>query len=146
MKTTLLSIFWVFCLSTYGQTSDILYVPNQKSLVLSYNNNHNPIGFYIGGYFCTSFPQPYIYTTPISFINRAGVNLVIFNNSISVMGGGYFESYVDSLSIQPDIWIRFNPLRTFLKTPKGFDFSVGVNYMKGFRYGVGLSIPFRGIY
>ena len=146
MKTTLLSIFWFFCLSTYGQTSDILYVPDQKSLVLSYNNNHNPIGFYIGGYFRTSFPQPYIYTTPISFINRAGVNLVIFNNSISVMGGGFFESYIDSLSIQPDIWIRFNPLRTFLKTPKGFDFSVGVNYMKGFRYGVGLSIPFRGIY
>lgn len=146
MKTILTSFFLLFCFSTFGQTSDILYVPNQKSLVLTYNNNHNPLGFYIGGYFRTSFPQPYIYTTPISFINRAGVNIVVFNNSISIMGGGYFESYVDSLSIQPDIWIRFNPLRTLLKTPKGFDFSIGVNYMKGFRYGVGLSIPFRGIY
>jgi len=146
MKTILLSIFLLFCSSTFGQTSDILYVPDQKSLVLTYNNNHNFLGFYMGGYFRTSFPQPYIYTTPLSLINRAGVNIVVFNNSISIMGGGYLESYFDSLSIQPDIWIRFNPLRTLLKTPKGFDFSIGVNYMKGVRYGVGLSIPFRGIY
>jgi hypothetical protein len=62
------------------------------------------------------------------------------------MGGGYFENFVDSLGIQPDIWIRINPLRTILKNPKGFDFSIGINYMKEFRYAVGLSIPFRSIY
>jgi len=146
MKTILISIFCILNFSIFGQTSDILYVPNPKSLVLTYNNNHNPLGFYIGGYFRTSFSQPYIYTTPISFINRAGINLVIYNNSISIMGGGYFENFVDSLGIQPDIWLRINPLRTILKNPKGFDFSIGINYMREFRYAVGLSIPFRSIY
>jgi len=145
MKTILLSILLFFSVKSFSQTTDILYVPDQKSLLLTYKG-WSPLGFYLGGYFITNFPQPYIYTTPISIINRAGINLNV-DNKISVMGGFFIESFQDSLSLEPDIWVKVNPLRTILKTDRGFDFSLGVNYMKReFRYAVGLSIPIRGIY
>jgi hypothetical protein len=146
MKTIIISLLSLITFSTFGQTSDILYVPNQNSVVLTYNNNHNPIGFYLGGYVRTSFPQPYIYTTPISFINRLGINVNVYNNSFTVMGGTYVQTFNDSLSFKPDIWIKVNPLRLLLKTEKGLDFSLGLNYMEEFRIGIGLSIPFGGIY
>ena len=144
MKTIFISIFILLAVKCFSQICDILYVPNQKSLVATYKGR-TPLGFYMGGYFRSSFPQPYIYTTPITFINRLGVNFN-YQNKVSLMGGFFVENFVDSLSLKPDIWIKVNPLRTLLKTDKGFDFSVGVNYMKGFRYAVGLSIPFGGIY
>lgn len=145
MKTTLISILLFFSVKSFSQTTDILYVPGQKSLLLTYKG-WSPLGFYLGGYFITNFPQPYIYTTPISIINRAGINLNI-DNKVSVMGGFFIESFQDSLSLKPDIWVKVNPLRTLLKTDRGFDFSLGVNYMnKELRYAVGLSIPIRGIY
>jgi hypothetical protein len=62
------------------------------------------------------------------------------------MGGAYIQNFQDSLSLKPDIWLKINPLRTLLKTDRGFDFSFGINYMEKFRYAVGLSIPFGGIY
>lgn len=138
-------ILLFFGTRVFSQTTDILYVPDQKSLLLTYKG-WSPLGFYLGGYFITNFPQPYIYTTPISIINRAGINLNV-DNKVSVMGGFFIESFQDSLSLKPDIWVKVNPLRTILKTDRGFDFSLGVNYMKReFRYAVGLSIPIRGIY
>ena len=144
MKTIYISIFLLFVVTTVkSQSSDLMYVPDQKSLVVSYNNTYTPIGFYLGGYFTTSLPQPYIYTTPLSIINRIGLSFS--TGQISVMGGAYVKSYVDSLAMKPDIWIKIYPLRILTKTKKGFDFTFGVNYMDKFRYGVGLSIPF-GIY
>jgi len=144
MKTTFISLILLISLKSFSQTSDILYVPDQKSLVATYAPFH-PLGFYIGGYLVTSFPQPFIYTTPMSIINRLGVN-INHRNKISVMGGAYIQNFQDSLSLKPDIWLKINPLRTLLKTDRGFDFSFGINYMEKFRYAVGLSIPFGGIY
>ena len=146
MKTIITSIFLLFCFSLKSQTSDILYIPSQKSLLVTYNNYHSPLGFYAGGYYRTTFPQPYIYTTPVSFINRIGINVNVYKNSIGVMGGTYVQTFRDSLSFKPDIWIKVNPLRFLLKTNRGFDFSIGLNYMEEFRMGIGLSIPFGGIY
>ncbi len=80
----------------------------------------------------------------MSRINRVGLSLT--NHQISIMGGIFGESYYDSVSIKPDIWLKIHPIRILTKTNKGIDLSLGVNYMKGVRYGVGLSIPFRGIY
>jgi len=146
MKTIIISIFLLFTgLSVKSQTTDLMYVPDQKSLVATYNSNYTPIGFYVGGYYKTSFPHPYVYTTPVSFINRMGLNVNVYKNSIALMGGAYVQSFRDRLDFKPDIWIKVNPLRFLLKTNRGFDFSVGVNYMEEFRLGVGLSIPF-GIY
>ena len=130
-------------LSVKSQTTDLMYVPDQKSLVATYNSNYSPIGFYVGGYFTTSFPQPYIYTTPMSIMNRIGLSFS--NGQVGVMLGANLKSYVDSLSMSPDIWFKVYPLRLITKTKRGFDFTVGINCGDKLSYGIGLSIPL-GIY
>ena len=144
MKTIITTFLFFICSMLYGQTADVMYVKDQNSLVATYNSNYSPIGYYVGGYFRTSFPQPYIYTTPASFMNRVGISVT--NNKVSVMGGAFIESYVDKIELQPDVWIKVYPLRIITNTERGFDFTFGVNYMKGFRFGVGIAIPFDGIY
>lgn len=142
MKTTITTLLLLVSSVIYGQTSDIMYVPNDRSVVATYNNNYNGLGFYLGGYITTSFPQPYIYTTPQSRINRVGVSLS-FNNKISVMGGTYLENFSSEINFQPDVWVKIYPLRILLDVERGPDFTLGINYMNGINYGVGLSIPFR---
>jgi hypothetical protein len=144
MKTTITSILILFVLNLNAQTADVMYVPNQKSLVATYNSNFSPLGYYIGGYFRTTLPQPYIYTTPASFINRIGVSIT--NYKVSIMGGAFIESFVDKIELEPDVWVKIYPLRIITNTKRGPDFTLGVNYMKGFRVGVGIAIPFGGIY
>ena len=144
MKTIITILLLFFYTIVNGQTADVMYVKDQNSLVATYNSNYSPIGYYVGGYFRTSFPQPYIYTTPASFLNRVGISVT--NNKVSVMGGAFIESYVDKIELQPDIWVKIYPLRIITNTERGFDFTFGVNYMKGFRLGVGIAIPFDGIY
>ncbi len=144
MKTIIISIFLLFVgVSVKGQTTDIMYVPTQKSLVATYNSNYTPIGFYVGGCFTSSYPQPFVYTTPLSILNRVGLSFS--NGQVGLMTGMFVKSYVDSLSINPDFWLKVHPLRIITKTKTGFDFTVGLNYSEEFRIGVGLSIPF-GIY
>jgi hypothetical protein len=141
MKTTLTLILIFICSLVNGQTSDVMYVPNDKSAVVTYNNNYNGLGFYVGGYITTSFPQPYIYTTPQSRMNRAGISLT--NHKVSVMGGVFLENYLDEVKFKPDVWVKIYPLRIILDVKAGPDFTLGVNYMNGINYGVGLSIPIR---
>ena len=140
MKTTLLLFLLFISFVGKSQTSDIMYVPDEKSLVVTYNNNYNGFGYYIGGYVTTTFPQPYIYTTPQSRINRIGISLT--NHKFSVMGGVFGENYVDGVDFKPDVWIKAYPLRILTNTKRGPDFTVGINFMQGIRYGFGLSIPF----
>ena len=141
MKTTLTLILILICSLVNGQTSDVMYVPNDKSAVVTYNNNYNGLGFYVGGYITTSFPQPYIYTTPQSRMNRAGISLT--NHKVSVMGGVFLENYLDEVKFKPDVWVKIYPFRIILDVKDGPDFTLGVNYMNGINYGVGLSIPIR---
>jgi hypothetical protein len=141
MKTTLTLILIFICSLVNGQTSDVMYVPNDKSAVVTYNNNYNGLGFYVGGYITTSFPQPYIYTTPQSRMNRAGISLT--NHKVSVMGGVFLENYLDEVKFKPDVWVKIYPFRIILDVKDGPDFTLGVNYMNGINYGVGLSIPIR---
>jgi hypothetical protein len=138
---TILTLFLLF-ISFVGksQTSDIMYVPDEKSLVVTYNNNYNGFGYYIGAYVTTTFPQPYIYTTPQSRMNRVGISLT--NHKFSIMGGVFGETYVDGVNFKPDVWIKAYPLRILTNTKRGPDFTVGINFMQGIRYGFGLSIPF----
>lgn len=144
MKTTLTTILLLITLNSYSQTSDVMWVPDQKTLVATYNSELTGIGFYMGGYLLTSFPAPYIYTTPVSRFNRVGLSFT--NHQVGLMVGGFMEAFQDSISVKPDIWLKIHPVRILTKTKRGLDFTIGVNYMDGFRYGVGLSIPFRGIY
>jgi hypothetical protein len=144
MKTITISIFFLFMVTTLkSQTSDLMYVPDQKGLVVTYNSNYSPIGFYVGGYYTSHFPQPYIYTTPLSIMNRIGISFS--NGQVGLMVGAQVKSYVDSLALGPDIWFKVYPLRLLTKTKRGPDFTVGINCGDKVRYGVGLSIPF-GIY
>lgn len=138
---TILTLFLLFIsFIVKSQTSDIIYVPDEKSLVVTYNNNYNGIGYYIGAYVTTTFPQPYIYTTPQSRMNRIGLSLT--NHQFSVMGGVFAETYVDGFEFKPDVWIKAYPLRILTNTKRGPDFTVGINFMQGIRYGFGISIPF----
>ena len=144
MKTTLTTILLLISLNSFSQTSDVMWVPDQKTLVATYNSELTGVGFYMGGYLLTSFPAPYIYTTPVSRFNRVGLSFT--NHQVGLMVGGFMEAFQDSISVKPDIWLKIHPIRILTKTKRGLDFTIGVNYMDGFRYGVGLSIPFRGIY
>jgi hypothetical protein len=121
-----------------------LYIPSQKSLVASYN--YKQIGCYIGGYYVTTFPHPYIYTTPLTIVNRAGLTYVNKNNTFSIMGGAYIKSYFDEVELTPDIWVKVYPIRMITKDKTSLDFALGINYMDGFRFGIGVSIPYGSIY
>lgn len=143
MKTTITTILLFICLIGKSQTSDIMYVPDQKTLVVTYTSNYSPIGFYLGGYYMTTFPQPFIYTTPASIINRVGISFS--NGQVGVMVGAQVKSYVDSLDLGPDIWFKVYPLRLLTKTKRGPDITIGINCGNKISYGIGLSIPL-GIY
>ena len=97
---------------------------------------------YVGGYYITTLPQPYIYTTPMSIMNRIGLTYVNKDNTYSIMCGAFLQSYFDHVDMTPDVWVKFYPIRMITKDKKSLDFSLGVNYSNGFRYGVGLSFPF----
>lgn len=140
MKTTLTLFLLFISLIGKSQTSDVMYVPEQKSLVVTYNNNYNGFGYYIGGYITSSFPQPYIYTTPQSRMNRVGLSFS--NSKVSVMGGVFAETFVDRIEFAPDVWVKAYPLRLLTNLKRIPDVTVGVNFMKGVRYGFGISIPF----
>jgi hypothetical protein len=145
MKTTLTTIFLLVTLVSNGQSSDIIYTPKDKSLIASYNFYNNMAGLYIGGVITTTFPTQYTYTTPTSRINRIGLSLG--SGKVNLMVGGYMERVVsDSFTIRPDFWVKVYPLRIITNTKEGFDFILAINYMRGFSYGVGITIPFRGIY
>ena len=144
MKKSITIILLFVSVIVRAQQSDILYVPSQKSLVASYN--YKQIGCYIGGYYVTTFPHPYIYTTPLTIVNRAGLTYVNKNNTFSIMGGAYIKSYFDEVELTPDIWVKVYPIRMITKDKTSLDFALGVNYMDGFRFGVGVSIPYGSIY
>jgi hypothetical protein len=128
MKTILTTILLLLSLTVKAQQCDVLYVPSQKSLVASYN--YKQIGLYCGGYYVTTFPHPYIYTTPLTIINRVGLTYVNF----------------DGPELSPDIWVKIYPIRMITHEKTNMDFAVGINYMDGFRFGIGLSIPYGSIY
>jgi hypothetical protein len=146
MKTILLSFLFLVSIKTYSQTTDIIYVPTEKTAVVSLKYNFSPIGIYAGGYVTKDFPIPFTYTTPMSIINRVGLTITGSQNKWGVMAGVKVNNYQNKVELKPDMWINFYPLRTLLNTPNGFDFIFSLNYQHKLSYGVGLSIPFGGIY
>ena len=136
--TTIILLFST--LSVSSQQTDVLYIPGQNSLVASCNLRQ--VGVYIGGYYMTALPQPYIYTTPISIMNRVGLSYINKENTYSIMGGAFLQSYYDHIGLTPDIWVKIYPIRLITKNSKSMDFSLGLNYSDGFRFGVGISISY----
>lgn len=146
MKTIILSFLLFLGFKGYGQVADVMWVPSQKSLVASQRPYHSPLGVYVGGYYTTNFPSPYIYTTPLSIFNRVGINYVGPKQKWGFMGGVYFENKKELKEYKPDFWLKIYPLRIITGANTGLDLTVGINYMEGFRYGIGLSLPTSGIY
>jgi hypothetical protein len=146
MKTTILILFTFFCLSSYSQTSDIIWVPSQKSVVATLRPYHSQFGWYMGGFHTLVLPQPYMYRTPLSLFNRVGVNFVPQSQKFSVMGGVFISSLEERYDTKPDLWFNFYPLRSITNQKSSFDFCISVNYMEGINLGVGVSIGNRGIY
>lgn len=144
MKKIILIILLLLSLSAKAQQTDVLYIPGQSSLVTSYN--FRQIGWYVGGTYITTNPQPFIYTTPRVIINRAGLTYVNEKNTFSIMGGGFIIQNSLNVEIIPDIWLKIYPIRMIKKDKSSMDFSLGLNYSDGFGYGIGLSIPFSSIY
>jgi hypothetical protein len=144
MKSFLTTILLILSVMVKAQQTDILYLPTQKSLVASYN--YKQIGLYVGGYYVTTYPQPYIYTTPLSIMNRVGLTYVNKNNTFSIMGGAYLKTYFDHVDMTPDVWVKIYPIRMLTGDKSSIDFAVGMNYMEGFSLGIGLSIPYGSIY
>jgi hypothetical protein len=139
MKTIPIILFLFISSIVRSQTCDILFVPQQNSLVGTIKTI-SPLGLYLGGHYMTTLPNPYTYTTPFSFLNRFGVFLG--TNKISFMVGIFSEFYATDLKIRPDAWIKINPFRLILNNDRGFDLSLGVNYSKGINYGVGVSYTY----
>jgi hypothetical protein len=145
MKTIIISLFLILSISAKSQNTDVMWVPDQNTLVASYSS-YSQIGWYLGGYYTTSFPAPFIYTTPASIINRGGLSFTNKKNTYSIMGGMFVKSVsVTQIEYTPDVWLKIYPLRTLLKTSRGPDFTVAINCGDKVRYGIGLSIPL-GIY
>jgi hypothetical protein len=139
MKTISIILFIFISLIGYSQTSDLLIVPTQNSLVTTYKSV-SPIGMYVGGQYLTSIPQPYTYTTPFRVFNRLGV--LLGGNKVSVMVGIFSEFDNLDIKVRPDAWIKINPLRMLLDLNTGFDLSLGLNYSNGFNYGIGFSFTY----
>ena len=145
MKTIIISLFLILSISAKSQNTDVMWVPDQNTLVASYSS-YSQIGWYLGGYYTTSFPAPFIYTTPASIINRGGLSFTNRKNTYSIMGGMFVKcESINKIEYTPDVWFKIYPLRSLLKTSRGPDFTVGINYTDELRVGVGLSIPL-GIY
>jgi hypothetical protein len=146
MKTTLTTIFLFISILVKSQNTDVLWVPDQNTLVASYNN-YSPIGYYLGGYYRTAITDQFIYSTPLSIINRVGLTYINKKNTYSVMVGTYVKTKTyEKYDFIPDVWFKVYPLRALLKTPRGPDFAIGINYSDDIHLGVGLSIGIRGIY
>jgi len=141
-KILVFLIFFPFV--SKGQSCDLIYLPKSQNLVASYNFNNIPVGMYVGGYIKTSFPSPFIYTTPISYLNRIGISIT--NRKMDFMFGGFIESYRDSIKITPDFWLKIHTLKIITNTANGFDFVIALNYMKKTNLGIGISIPLGNIY
>lgn len=146
MKTTFFTLCLLFSFFGKAQTTDVIYIPSENTAIASLKYNFTPVGLYLGGYITTNFPAPYIYTTPSSFLNRAGISFVGDESRYGIMVGAFLERYVNRVNAKPDIWFKFYPLRTIFKTPKGFDLVLAANYQTKVSYGIGISIPFAGIY
>lgn len=139
MKSICILLMLLFYTTLKSQTTDFLFVPNQNSLVATYTSGYS-VGMYFGGRYITSFPQPYTYTTPFSLLNRVG--LIVGNDRISIMGGVY-GNYIGLYSnLNPDVWIKVNPIRILTDNDTIFDLSLGLNYSEDINYGFGISIRY----
>ena len=93
MKWVGVLLLWILGINSRAQSSDIVYVPDDNTLIVTYKTEI--VGLYIGGKYMTSYPAPYLYTTPSAFVNRFGADISLFKD-VSVLVGTQVPMYTTS--------------------------------------------------
>ncbi len=142
MKRFLMILSVLVGLSLKGQsTTDLLYVPLDNTLLVSYKPSY--VGFYVGGKYMTSYPQPYLYTTPMAFVNRFGADISLIKD-LSLMVGAEVPMYTTpSLGQQykPEVWLKSRVVGTIRQNRQRYDLSLCLKIDRIFLYGIGITIP-----
>jgi hypothetical protein len=141
MKQILILLTFLISITAKSQSSAIVYVPIDYSVIGIYKPNQKT-GFYLGGRYVFSVPAQYSYTTPYSYVNRFGVD-VSLKRGTSLMGGGCFTeapSFINTKFI-PELWVKSNLVQLFTNKDKDLDLTLMARISKEFYYGLGLNYP-----
>jgi hypothetical protein len=137
----LLILFFILSTPLLAQRgNDIIYVVNDNSIIVSQTVDR--VGFYVGGQYFTSYPFPYSYNQPYSFLNRFGGEVKLFDD-ISLMVGGYQKNMGFSYppnQISPELWIKARVVNTITDRTNDLDLTTIVRVSEEFYYGIGIYV------
>ncbi len=139
MKQILILLTFLISITAKSQSSAIVYIPSDYSVVGIYKPNQKT-GFYFGGKYIFFIPAQYYYTTPYSYVNRFGVD-VSFKRGISLMGGGCFTEtpLLINTKFVPELWVRCNLIQLVTNKDEDLDLTFMALVSKDFYYGLGLN-------
>ena len=143
MKWVGVLLFWILGISSRAQSSDIVYVPGDNTLIVTYKTEI--VGLYIGGKYMTSYPAPYLYTTPSAFVNRFGADISLFKD-VSVLVGAQIPMYTTSwigIQYKPEVWVKSRVVGTILQKKLRYDLTIFLQIIEPPYYGIGVCIRNR---
>ncbi len=143
MKWVGVLLFWILGISSRAQSSDIVYVPGDNTLIVTYKTEI--VGLYIGGKYMTSYPAPYLYTTPSAFVNRFGADISLFKD-VSVLVGAQVPMYTTSwigIQYKPEVWVKSRVVGTILQKKLRYDLTIFLQIIEPPYYGIGVCIRNR---
>lgn len=143
MKWVGVLLFWILGISSRAQSSDIVYVPGDNTLIVTYKTEF--VGLYIGGKYMTSYPAPYLYTTPSAFVNRFGADISLFKD-VSVLVGAQVPMYTTSwigIQYKPEVWVKSRVVGTILQKKLRYDLTIFLQIIEPPYYGIGVCIRNR---
>lgn len=143
MKWVGVLLFWILGISSRAQSSDIVYVPGDNTLIVTYKTEI--VGLYIGGKYMTSYPAPYLYTTPSAFVNRFGADISLFKD-VSVLVGAQVPMYTTSwigIQYKPEVWVKSRVVGTIIQKKLRYDLTTLLQISKTPYYGIGVCIRNR---
>lgn len=136
-------MLWIIGLTSEAQSTDIIYVPNDNTLIVSYKTEI--VGLYIGGKYMTAYPAPYLYTTPSAFVNRFGTDISLFKD-VSVLVGTKVPMYTTSwigIQYKPEVWLKSHVVGTILQKKMRYDLTTILQISKTPYYGIGVCVRKR---
>jgi hypothetical protein len=140
MKWVGLLLLWILGINSRAQSSDIIYVPDDNTLIVTYKTEI--VGLYIGGKYITSYPAPYLYTTPSAFVNRFGAGISLFKD-VSVLVGAQVPMYTTSwigIQYKPEVWVKSRVVGTIIQKKLRYDLNTLLQISKTPYYGIGVCI------
>ena len=143
MKWVGVLLLWILGINSRAQSSDIVYVPGDNTLIVTYKTEF--VGLYIGGKYMTSYPAPYLYTTPSAFVNRFGADISLFKD-VSVLVGAQVPMYTTSwigIQYKPEVWVKSRVVGTILQKKLRYDLTIFLQIIEPPYYGIGVCIRNR---